>query len=81
LRFEFADGGVAESFAAAAAELDVVRGPVLAEQFTLRGEFADEGDEVLVVRGASRFEPQHGGSVHGQAVAMVVVLGAAVLVA
>src|SRR5260370_29866239 len=59
---------MAQSFAAAAVEFDVVRGPVLAEQVALGGEFADEGDEVLVVRVASCFESEHGGGVGGYAV-------------
>jgi hypothetical protein len=41
---------------------------VLAEQLALGGEFADEGDEVSVVRVASCFEPEHGGGVGGYAV-------------
>src|ERR1700689_3839234 len=59
---------MAESFAAAAVEFDVVRGPVLAEQLALGGEFADEGDEGFVVRVAACFEPEHGGGVGGHAV-------------
>src|ERR1700761_5143041 len=59
---------MAESFAAAAVEFDVVRGPVLAEQLALGGEFADEGDEGFVVRVASCFESEHGGGVGGYAV-------------
>ena len=41
---------------------------MLTEQFTLGREFADEGDEVLVVRVASGLEPEHGGGVGGYAV-------------
>src|SRR5580693_5921692 len=63
---------MAESFAAAAVEFDVVRGPVLAEQLALGREFADEGDEVLVVRVASCFESEHGRGVGGYAVVVEV---------
>jgi len=62
---------MAESFAAAAVEFDVVRGPVLAEQLALGGEFADEGDEVFVVRVASCFESEHGGGVGGETAVVV----------
>jgi hypothetical protein len=49
---------VAESFAAAAVELDAVGPPVATEQFALGGQFADEGDEVGVVGVAAGFEAE-----------------------
>ena len=67
-RSRIADNGVAKVLAAGAVEADVVGGPAAPEVLAPGGKLADQLDELLVVRVAAGFGPEHGGDVVGGAV-------------
>ena len=65
---ELTDDRVAQPLAAGPVEPHVLGGPALPEQLTAGRQFADQRDQLLVVRIAARLQAQHRGRVPGDLV-------------